>query len=752
MTELVNFNLNSSKHGPNSNNYSYNNQNTKYNLHTYNDSVNNQEYNYNNNTQDYNISTSNDYSYHGQATSMVGEMSQDVGIFDSTIVQKPQNNNPSTNVFKRTGATVATGFLSLIEGLGLVGEGILDTGATIIGGATALGAGVYDMFNGTNYSDAIWDATKDFVKTNHVNDMFDSYLYGKPIKNNSFKFDQVRSVGNMVGETVGIIAGGGTLKAVNGLSTAVSLGSVAGVSGFGKGAANAWNTGASTGRGIAAGLTNGAIEFAKWAGGAKIAEFAPLTNSAGLSSLKKVIGNAAIRTGLYGLDGAASAVIDPLSSVVANKKSYFDALEERGGLKSIAKSAGFAALMGGGFELIGVFKYVKANKADIFLSKHNKNSNDYGVNQGALKESKLIEAYTNKRNIIQDPDAFKRWLNYYDNKGLKDYGDDVIRLINEGHMIDDIGVYKAMQAYYIETGANGAYESISESYLAFERDFSYTVNPKYQSLVDKYTTIFGNQETAISALYEVDSHGVCDYSTKANDIMIAYKGNEIQFKKDFGFDMYKADGSFNEEELLADMFFKINTKKPWDINADKMFSVDPELKVLYSRNGYSNTSYNNKVALAGLYNDNAAAFDSYLKFKNINLSYESSSTAYNNANYDLTQINEHYLLVNSNPATVINDVSASDLTKTISHGLNKGENLQLNVYPGQGRLSQIPFYDNTGNLYSYIDGGHGVKITGVQGDKIVVSSWGKRGYINASDLTQKGGLFTIVKCVFGGIG
>ena len=138
MTELVNFNLNSSKHGPNSNNYSYNNQNTKYNLHTYNDSVNNQEYNYNNNTQDYNISTSNDYSYHGQATSMVGEMSQDVGIFDSTIVQKPQNNNPSTNVFKRTGATVATGFLSLIEGLGLVGEGILDTGATIIGGATAL--------------------------------------------------------------------------------------------------------------------------------------------------------------------------------------------------------------------------------------------------------------------------------------------------------------------------------------------------------------------------------------------------------------------------------------------------------------------------------------------------------------------------------------------------------------------------------------------------------------------------------------
>ena len=751
MTELVNFNLNSSKHGPNSKNYSYNNQNTKYNLHTYNDSVNNQEYNYNNNTQDYNISTSNDYSYHGQATSMVGEMSQDVGIFDSTIVQKPQNNNPSTNVFKRTGATVATGFLSLIEGLGLVGEGILDTGATIIGGATALGAGVYDMFNGTNYSDAIWDATKDFVKTNHVNDMFDSYLYGEPIKNNSFKFDQVRSVGNMVGETVGIIAGGGTLKAVNGLSTAVSLGSVAGVSGFGKGAANAWNTGASTGRGIAAGLTNGAIEFAKWAGGAKIAEFAPLTNSAGLSSLKKVIGNAAIRTGLYGLDGAASAVIDPLSSVVANSKSYFDAVEERGGLKSIAKSAGFAALMGGAFEAIGVLKYVKTNKADIFLSKHNKSSNDYGVNQGALKESKLIEAYTNKRDIIQDPDAFKRWLNYYDNKGLKDYGDDVIRLINEGHMIDDIGVYKAMQSYYIETGANGAYESISESYLAFERDFSYTVNPKYQSLVDKYTTIFGNQETAISALYEVDSHGICDYAAKANGIMIAYKGNEAQFKKDFGFDMYKVDGSFNEEELISDMFFRINTNRPGETN--KIFSIDKDLKALYSRQGYTNTSYNDKVYLSGSSQDNAFLFDRYLKSKNPNLSYQSVNTAYNmGGTTDLSGINRNVADYNINPSVVVEDISASDLTKTINRELSKGQGLQLGVYPSSQRVSQIPTYSSNGRLAYYIDGPHGMIVTGVQGEKIVVSSWGRRLYVNASDLTQEKSLFTIIKSAIGGIG
>lgn len=220
-----------------------------------------------------------------------------------------------SNALKRTGATVGTAALSLIEGVGKLGEAIVDAGATILIGAASIvtlvvdgGGYFYSDITGKKWNSVteyMWDTTKAFVAKKHVANWFDS-LYensaaGKWLKTNAFFFDNVREVSSGIGYTVGII---GLTLATGGVGgIAGGTAGVAGIAGVGKGVEDAWGKGASTFDGLTSGALNGLWEGFQFFVGAKINGINVFGKSA--PTIKTKLINSLIHVALDGVDGGA---------------------------------------------------------------------------------------------------------------------------------------------------------------------------------------------------------------------------------------------------------------------------------------------------------------------------------------------------------------------------------------------------------------------------------------------------------------
>lgn len=157
--------------------------------------------------------------------------------------------NPLT-MLKRAGATIATGGISVAEGVGKFGEGIVDTGSMIVSAIatpfTAIWDGIKSLnrriecfFSGEKYeprgfetTKKMWDHTRSFVSKDHVGSFFDKFYdnnsVGKWLKNNAYGFDVTRSIGCGVGEVLGAIAlAAATMGIGNAALGAVGAGQIA---------------------------------------------------------------------------------------------------------------------------------------------------------------------------------------------------------------------------------------------------------------------------------------------------------------------------------------------------------------------------------------------------------------------------------------------------------------------------------------------------------------------------------------------
>lgn len=264
-----------------------------------------------------------------------------------------------SNALKRTGATVGTAALSLIEGVGKLGEAIVDAGATILIGAASIvtlvvdgGGYFYSDITGKKWNSVteyMWDTTKAFVAKKHVANWFDS-LYensaaGKWLKTNAFFFNNVREVSSGIGYTVGII---GLTLATGGVGgIAGGTAGVAGIAGVGKGVEDAWGKGASTVGGLASGALNGLWEGFQFFVGAKINGINVFGKSA--PTIKTKLINSLIHVALDGVDGGAEGFARTLIDTC-----YKDGYTDENG------------------------NYVKYTDADSILKKLQKNFDDLG--------------------------------------------------------------------------------------------------------------------------------------------------------------------------------------------------------------------------------------------------------------------------------------------------------------------------------------------------------------------------------------
>lgn len=112
-------------------------------------------------------------------------------------------------IFERTGATVGTAVVSVIEGIGMFGEGIVDVCTTVVSECYCQVRLVVDDDFTEKQADIIRESTRDVVSTQYVKNKFDSFYQesdvGAYLSENAYAFDAVRSIGNEVGIVVGAV-------------------------------------------------------------------------------------------------------------------------------------------------------------------------------------------------------------------------------------------------------------------------------------------------------------------------------------------------------------------------------------------------------------------------------------------------------------------------------------------------------------------------------------------------------------------
>ena len=196
----------------------------------------------------------------------------------------------------RTGATIGKFAVSLLEGVGKLGEGIVDFLSILGTAALTTKTAVIDGLSwassklfGTEYESLtvkMWENTKASVAKDHVTGWFDSFYektkVGQYLDENSFYSDTVRSVGVGVGYIGGIIALSVLTCGAAGLTAATPVASLtSGGLSFGTAAATAVTTATQAGAasivlttqgviagGIAAAAGIGKNTGAAWADGA----------------------------------------------------------------------------------------------------------------------------------------------------------------------------------------------------------------------------------------------------------------------------------------------------------------------------------------------------------------------------------------------------------------------------------------------------------------------------------------------------
>ena len=284
-------------------------------------------------------------------------------------------------VFASVG-TFAAGFL---EGGANFIETVADTGAILVTGAASIFTKPYDLINGTNVTDEMWESTKAYVAEEQVASIADKFYAnteaGQFLKENAYGFDMVRGVGRGVGYSTAMIAAGNVFAGAGGLTGAAKaarlgkvLPAMSGVLGFGNSSEEGWADGASTEKGLMYGVAGGTWEAIQWGVGVKINGMGSHIDDIAQVGAKQVFKDSAKRVILDTVDSGVEGFVQPGLTMIYKQyegdtlaAQYANAFETNGGWNGVIQQAAIGGFMSGSSEIGDVFKYnrnlVKTSKA-----------------------------------------------------------------------------------------------------------------------------------------------------------------------------------------------------------------------------------------------------------------------------------------------------------------------------------------------------------------------------------------------------
>ena len=352
-----------------------------------------------------------------------------------------------------TGGDLAVGAISIVEGVGIFAEDIVKVADIALSGAvTAFGALMALVSLPTNknswnefkiFTEDIWDRTASRISKDHVSSALDSFynntVTGQGIKQSSAHFETARSFGVGVGYVGGAVVTGGAIGGLAGVAAgttkaALINGAVYGLSRFGGSTGDAVQNGASMEEALLYGGLTGVKEAAGMFIGSRINAVAPIKGA--LPMTKGAWVNSATHVALDTLDGATSALADPLIQTVV--QSIYTPSEEKlkemgykgtaesygnlsfgekykvnfkanGGVNNVVGTALFSGVMSAGSEIIGqvadnnAYKkgkelYNETKDIEGKLDEAIKNSDDNAINE-LMNRKKEIDKTLKKGKV-----------------------------------------------------------------------------------------------------------------------------------------------------------------------------------------------------------------------------------------------------------------------------------------------------------------------------------------------------------------
>ena len=296
----------------------------------------------------------------------------------------------------KTGSTMTSFNISILEGIGNWGEKVADTLILLGGKAINFDLKKFHIINEEQYNNNM-NSVKEYVKEEGIKGLFDEFYdteFGSTYKDGADNFDTVRQFGNMTGETamnigMAYVGGQAGLKifgtaASSSKAAAISSSVSSGIAGFGEGAQDAYKKGANVNQGIGAGALRGGFNALQYLLGAKINNYNPYE-----SEIRNALGHVALDAADGSLEGFITPFIDMTyrngyntgngeyvqfddSTSLADKYSHL--FEENGGWANVGTQAFMGGLMSAASEAGGIAKHFRNEKVNDISNTSVKNN------------------------------------------------------------------------------------------------------------------------------------------------------------------------------------------------------------------------------------------------------------------------------------------------------------------------------------------------------------------------------------------
>ena len=239
----------------------------------------------------------------------------------------------------------------------------------------------------------------------------------------------------------------------------------------------------------------------------------------------------------------------------------------------------------------------------------------------------------------------------------------------------------------------------------------------------------------------LNSIGACSYANIANNIIIEFRDKPKDFENIFGFPLYKKDDKgkmvYDDKSLIMDLYYFYNSEE----NGGNLFKKNSEGR------SYIDTEYLSENSDTGEYSfteQESASSSGGLKIGKLNEYINSKKNVYNKNLINSINMEISNVIINTNNKEQLREEDIKEVINEVEFRLKNGETVMISEY---ARKDPINFVDpDTEEVYRSTanweeGGGHITSITGIEGNNLVVSSWGKRLYIPVADL--KNGSFRI---------
>ena len=217
-------------------------------------------------------------------------------------------------------------------------------------------------------------------------------------------------------------------------------------------------------------------------------------------------------------------------------------------------------------------------------------------------------------------------------------------------------------------------------------------------------------------LLGINVKGVCSYATIVNELIVNYAGKEAEFRRDFGFDLYRIENGqkvINAEYIITDLYCYTN-KGNSEVLTKGLF-------------GYKVKTDEHQIGMSYGSHKNTSAIQNWLNYRGVNKNW-----------------NANAIYINKSGGTQAYETQ--NITKQISLALAQGHTVELDIFTINKGQFEFGFYPTSFNKKAttsvlsntwHEGGGHSVLITGITEDgNLIVSSWGSEYYLKWSEIMK----------------